>query len=451
VRAQGAALAAVALVGLAVLLKVAVTIPGASPSPDRSVPVLLAAAALCAAGLSIRRAPPIAWLSAVAAAGIAALEILGIVRAWQPFAAIGDWPWVVAIAAAALVSATAIAAVYAGRRRSSISRLALRRCVGLAAVIGVGAVIGLSGWALAAAFDDVARGRAMPDLWPLRWTGRAGLGLIALGGIFGAVADLVAPVSRARRRLHAAVPNATSDSRVRTFLGLLGDELLPSAPGQRRRVADEERARLAADLHARVLPDLRRAALAAGAPGVPSSLAAGVRDALAEIEHLMEGRQSIVLESFGLVAALEWLAERTEDRERLRVDVELDGDLVADATAVPPDVRRAAFRIALLALDNVVRHAAASHATLRLRVDLGRLSLSIADDGLGSETRERPATAGRGLADMRSEAAAVGASLSLSSARSGTVVEVTWPAQATAEEPAIPDVSTTARPEAAEG
>ena len=83
----------------------------------------------------------------------------------------------------------------------------------------------------------------------------------------------------------------------------------------------------------------------------------------------MHGRQSVVLEEYGLVAALEWLAERTQRRRPLVVDLELDGAGVDDRGAISKPVAGAAFRVAQLAVDNVVRHADATRVVLRLTVD----------------------------------------------------------------------------------
>ena len=449
--AKGVTLAAAALVAGALVLRMAVKTPGEPSGLDRFVPVLLGAAGLCGAGLALRRAPAVAWLCALAAAGIAALEILGVVRAWQPFAPIDVWPRLVGIADAALVAAALIAALEATRPRAGLTGGRWPRLVGLGAIVGVGGVISLGLWALATALGDATRPLATPDLWPIRWTGRVGLGLVVAGVTTGVAADLAGPVVRARERLAASTLGASASARagspgVSAFLRLLADELVPSISLQRRRAADDERARLAADLHARVLPDLRRAAAAAAGPGVPASVSADVRGALAEVEQLMEGRQSMVLESFGLVAALEWLAERTEDQTPVRVEVQLDGELVSDPEAVPLDVRRAIFRIALLAVDNIERHASAARATLRLRVDPGFVSLAIVDDGRGmaGQGSGSPARAGRGLADMRAEARAVGASLSVSSG-AGTTIDVAWPGRAVRGEHATVDAHTTAR------
>jgi signal transduction histidine kinase len=107
------------------------------------------------------------------------------------------------------------------------------------------------------------------------------------------------------------------------------------------------------------------------------------------------------------------------------VDVELEGDAVDSPSAVPKPVARAAFRVALLAMDNVVRHAAATRAVVRLTVDERRLELAITDDGTGigvAPTRR----AGRGILDMRAAAAEVDATLNTEGAEPGTRVTLVW-------------------------
>jgi signal transduction histidine kinase len=126
---------------------------------------------------------------------------------------------------------------------------------------------------------------------------------------------------------------------------------------------------------------------------------------------------------------MEWLAERTEERSSVRVEIELgEGDADGEVGArIPKPVERAAFRIALLALDNVVRHADASHATVRLHTDGGRLRLEVSDDGPGIEAGTPRPDPGRGLVDMRSEAAAAGAALTIAASDLGTRIELQWP------------------------
>jgi signal transduction histidine kinase len=113
----------------------------------------------------------------------------------------------------------------------------------------------------------------------------------------------------------------------------------------------------------------------------------------------------------------------------VQVAIELgEGDTGGEVGArFPKPVERAAFRIALLALDNVVRHADGSHATVRLATDHGRLRLEVSDVGPGIEAAGSRPDPGRGLVDMRSEAAAAGAALTIAASGGGTRIELQWP------------------------
>ncbi|MEO8273697.1 MAG: hypothetical protein ABI620_06500, partial [Chloroflexota bacterium] len=294
-----------------------------------------------------------------------------------------------------------------------------------ACVVGLAGVTTAVTWALAEAVTGAASATvaaaADVDIWPVRLGGRIAAAFIALSILGGALRDL-APIAR---RAWARAPGP------REFPRALGDELLPTSAAMRRRGEEDERARLAADLHARVLPDLRRAAAAAADGGGASEpVSAGLRQAIEDVEQLMHTRQSIVLEEYGLVAALEWLAERTEARSRLEVVVELEGATVDDPAAVPKPVARAAFRVALLAIDNVTRHAHASRALIRLTVDVAGLELIVADDGRGFDGDTAPRS-GRGLIDMRTAANGVGATVLVAAPGSGTRIAFRWTAPAT--------------------
>ena len=402
-------------------------IPGLPATPESYLGLLLAAACVCAGALAVRRRETVAWILAVAASGVAAFRILGLLRSMQ--AALGDlsgaiptvWPWLTPSTSAGLLLAAGVAAAYAARPRDGASA-PVRVAVPIAAVAGLVVVAGFAALSLTR-LDDLALSRT---------SGRLALGFAVLAALVGAARDLAGPLGRAQQRL-LEQPLARRGSTLTVFWRLLRDELFPSAAEQRRIAIEEERARLAADLHALVLPELRRAAAAAAAAGAPGDpVAAGLHDALADVEQLIAGRQSVVLEQFGLAAALEWLAERVEERSDVRVTIE-EADTswigVGNRTLTEHMAaarQRAAFRVALLALDNVVRHASASTATIRFGV-APRQFLSVADDGAGmdaaSARSDRP---GRGLTDMRAEAGATGGFLQISSTEEGTEIEIGW-------------------------
>jgi signal transduction histidine kinase len=87
---------------------------------------------------------------------------------------------------------------------------------------------------------------------------------------------------------------------------------------------------------------------------------------------------------------------------RARADVEIDGADVA------PAIGRAAFRIVQEALTNVLRHADASSARVRVGARSGTLEIEITDDGRGAGLRANP---GHGLRGMAERAAALGGRL----------------------------------------
>ncbi len=118
------------------------------------------------------------------------------------------------------------------------------------------------------------------------------------------------------------------------------------------------------------------------------------------------------LQRDGLIAAL------TRHVESLRLErpaISLDSH---GYRPQPLEVEIALFRIAQEALNNAVKHAAAAHVRLRLRLDGGSVELTIADDGAGFTlpTGREPQAGGLGLHTMRERAEALGGRLEISAA-----------------------------------
>ena len=80
------------------------------------------------------------------------------------------------------------------------------------------------------------------------------------------------------------------------------------------------------------------------------------------------------------------------------------------------------------ALSNVARHAAASHAWVRLDADADTIRLELADDGRGFDASRAAERGHHGLANMRSRADALGADFGVESEPgAGTRIIVTLP------------------------
>jgi two-component system sensor histidine kinase UhpB len=204
------------------------------------------------------------------------------------------------------------------------------------------------------------------------------------------------------------------------------------------RAQEEERRRLARELHDGVgqtltalKNQLERTRRTANLPAaVRSALAGAVEEsnrALEETRELSRRLRPAVLDDLGLVAALHWLARRLRERAGLRVETELDG---FEGVRVAPDLETLLFRIAQEGLTNVLKHAGVDRARLRLRASGGRVLLGVEDDGRGLPADATAAVAaGFGVRAMRERVQAWGGRLVLRSAPgAGTSIEVDLPA-----------------------
>ena len=86
------------------------------------------------------------------------------------------------------------------------------------------------------------------------------------------------------------------------------------------------------------------------------------------------------------------------------------------------------FRLAQEALNNIVKHAHATHVNLNIKMKNDSLVLKISDNGRGFNL-DQNITEGLGLGIMRERAEEIGAELKIhSEVGEGTVVNIIWPA-----------------------
>ena len=422
-----------AAVGLVIALggyRVAVS-DGSAVTPDAMLPFLVASASLCVVGLAMRRHPTVAWLALIVALSTITVDLASFGRDHRADLGPETWRWIALTIVLSAICATSAAVAYAvdPARRAS-------RPVRATGVLTVIVVFGVGAWALATPDPEIALTVAARPLGDLVLVTRAFLITTFAFVVVGLLGDLRPGVERTTRRMASirGRPMRPADALgyAAAWIRIFGEELTPGR-AQERRAAIAERARIARDLHAVVVPDLRRALREAENVGSVDRLAASLRDALRQVEAMVETRDAIGLEIGGLVAALESLAERVEDRSDVRVTIDVAESDGQPPASPPPLVAAAALRIAALALENVVRHAPTAQVRIVVSSGPDRVGLSIEDDGPGiSPGVERAALEDgrRGLADMATEAALCGASLrsGLGKHGSGMVVAFDWPA-----------------------
>ena len=198
---------------------------------------------------------------------------------------------------------------------------------------------------------------------------------------------------------------------------------------------DEERSRVARELHDSVAQTLAALVMQLGAAQRTAPESATARqfalvrdiaaDALEEVRLLSHSVYPRVLDDLGLTAALEWLARQTQEAEGLTVTVR---GVVGPVELAPPQAS-ALYRVAQESLRNVVRHANARQVRVELQQEGTAVTLTVVDDGRGFDLAEaegrRP---GMGLFAMRERVALVDGTLEIESAPgSGTRVRASVP------------------------
>ena len=194
-----------------------------------------------------------------------------------------------------------------------------------------------------------------------------------------------------------------------------------------RRVAADERLRIAQELHDIVAHSLGLIAVQAGvgmkvvdsdraeAQRAFENISSTSRSSLAEIRRLLGVlRSTDGMPAYEPAPGLADLPRLAQDvtGAGLPVDLDVDGDIAA----VPPGVGLAAYRIVQEALTNSLRHAEAHRATVRLDSSSGALLIEVTDDGRGPNGR---GSGGHGLIGMRERVAVYGGSLDVGPGPSG--------------------------------
>jgi two-component system, NarL family, sensor kinase len=190
---------------------------------------------------------------------------------------------------------------------------------------------------------------------------------------------------------------------------------------------EEERRRLRRDLHDGLGPALAGVVLGlqrarrhvdvdpASAREQLDELTVQTQQAIAEVRRLVYDLRPPALDELGLVGAL------TEQARALGPFMVVGPDRPLQ---LPAAVEVAAYRIALEAMTNTARHAAATEATVRVSLD-GALHLEISDNGTGLPVAYR---AGVGIRSMRDRATELGGHVSIEpGTTAGTLVRATIP------------------------
>lgn len=203
---------------------------------------------------------------------------------------------------------------------------------------------------------------------------------------------------------------------------------------------EEERKRIARELHDETAQDIAALLLELGAimsrkEQIPDNILESLSSLRNNAERTMEGVRRFsqalrprMLDELGLLASLEWLADDLNLNSGIKTRVEVSGN----KRRLPTEVEMVLFRIAQEALRNIEKHSKASRADVSVEFSKGKTKIIISDDGKGfnlsGSLTELPRSGKLGLAGMEERARIAGGKLSVQSEPGkGTVVEIEAP------------------------
>jgi signal transduction histidine kinase len=221
------------------------------------------------------------------------------------------------------------------------------------------------------------------------------------------------------------------------------EEGLRSLAAKVLKIQDDERRRIARDLHDGVGQTLAGALMAIAQAQASAASLPACEPALRQAEDLLQhGIREVrtvshllhppLLDESGLMSAIRWYVEEFSKRSRIAVTLLLD----EGEARLTQEIKTAVFRIVQEALTNVYRHSKAQVARIEIENDKRYLQLRIKDDGHGIPSRMSSVTpngkTGVGLASMRERATLLGGTFCIQSDSEGTTLLVSIP---------IPEVS----------
>ena len=197
-------------------------------------------------------------------------------------------------------------------------------------------------------------------------------------------------------------------------------------------VQEDERSRLARELHDDITQRLAALAIEAGrvqSRGSKQGVDSTMREIRQGLVKLSEDVHSLsyrlhpsILDDLGLVEALNAECERFSRLELVPVDVTIEDNFIAP----PPQIALCLFRIAQEALQNVGRHASASQVEISLQGSDSGFQICIRDNGVGFEPEHHRERASLGLASMQQRIYRLGGKLNIDSAPGHGTMVLAW-------------------------
>ena len=222
------------------------------------------------------------------------------------------------------------------------------------------------------------------------------------------------------------------------------EEALRTLSGQLLRTQDEERRRIARELHdsaGQVLAALSMTLtpLESENGKIPPRTAKAIKESLSLVKDLSNQLRTIahllhppLLDEIGLSSALRLFLEGFGERSKIKVDFEISDDFAR----LPQELETAIFRIVQECLTNIHRHSGSRVAAVRVIRDSDEVRLEVRDQGKGMPSGPNNASpahrrVGVGIQGMRERITQLGGRFEIRSGKNGTSVVASVPVPST--------------------
>jgi signal transduction histidine kinase len=381
--------------------------------------------------------PAQAWAgSVIMGSGIAAVHYLGM-AAMRLAATTRFEPLLVALSVVLAILFSRLALAFTFDRRGDSGGTTLAKVISAAVM---GAAISLMHYSGMAAVSFLPAA-LMPNLShtvsisPFGGSGIAIVTFLVLGtAILTSSVDrqTQAEILRLNERLEQHVVERTSQLTD-------ANQELRRLSGQLLLLQDEERRRIARDLHDSTGQDLVALATALSQlrASIPSSsrrlrklaseCQALAEQCIREIRTLSYLLHPPMLEEEGLEDAIRLFVEGFTKRSAIQVELEVSPEL----GRLGPDAELTLFRVVQESLNNIQRHSGSPRAKIQLARNPQEITLEVSDAGSGISEKqamrdgEIPFKLGVGIPSMHERVKLVGGQLTIDSGSSGTIVRVT--------------------------
>jgi len=243
----------------------------------------------------------------------------------------------------------------------------------------------------------------------------------------------------ARRELETEAKNRTAELEREVQERKRAEDDLRELTTQLLRLRDDERRRLARELHDSVgqmlaavrmnaaLIEAESNTLSPQASAAVSENARWIEEISSEIRTISHLLHPPLLDEVGLKSALTWYVEGLAERANMKINLNMSSEI----GRLPEEQEVAIFRIVQECLTNVHRHSGSATASIRIAISEETIQVEVMDQGKGIKrerlTELRTSVAGVGLRGMRERAKQFGGSLEISSGPHGTSVTARFP------------------------